>query len=979
MILRTLATMGPQHAYGLANRLQQVSEDALSLNQGTIYPALVRLEQHAWTSGSWGRTENNREAKYYTIRRIAARLRNLFRSHRAEEELAREVQSHLVLLADDFERRGMPPEEARLAAKRAYGSVEQAKQAHRDERSLLWVEHTMQDLRHAVRALAHSPGFTLVAVATIALGVGVNTTLFTAYNAVALKPLPVADANRVVRLERTFQSHFTGENQYAFSYPEYVSLRDHQNAFQSAIAASWPMQVLASEPNESPGSAVQLRPAQAQIVSGNYFGALGIYAMLGRVFGPGEDRTPGGNPVVVLSYAYWQRRYRSDPHAVGSVIRLNNTAFTVIGVAPREFTGTSINPQVPDLWAPVSMQQQLVPGQDWLRKPTDFEFQVLARLDPGIALKQAEGETNALVRQFGATYAWRDRTLSVVLQPTTFFGNSDDPRFRVGVGAVMVIFALVLLVACANVTNMLVARGAARQKEISVRLALGASRARVVRHLLTESLLLALGGGVAGLGLAAAAGKLLWVALDQMLVRQLGSDFVLSLNINPDGRVLTYALGLSLATGFIFGLSPALQFTKPNLNTSLKDESTSFGRGVARGRLRGVLIGGQVAVSMLLLSSAGLLIRGLARSQAAEPGFETHRVYLLRADYGDDPVKAAATFHRLADWLKTLPEVANVSYGTAPMMGTWTPPITIKRSGALEGSIQNRTLAGYASDNFLNTLGIGLLRGRNFALQETRTGAHVAVISAATARLFWPNEDPLGKRFKLDMHFDGKLTEFEVIGVAADLRFANLTRIDPARVYLAADPALTLPVFVSLRGDQRTALAGVWSGLRTFDQDMLASVSIWNVETMLVGPHRTLASALATLAAILALLALLLAGIGIYGVMAYVVSQRRQEIGIRIALGATAGRVLKRIALEGLRPVLIGLGVGLAGGAGLSLLLHHTLAFPGSIDFLYGVSFYDPFTFFAITIFLIAVSLVASLGPALKAIKVDPLVALRYE
>ncbi|HEX4757610.1 MAG TPA: ABC transporter permease [Terracidiphilus sp.] len=911
--------------------------------------------------------------------RVFARLWSLFRNHHAEEELAREVQSHLALLADEFERRGMRPEEAQLAAKRAYGSVEQAKQAHRDERSLLWVEHTLQDLRHAGRALAHHPGFTLIAMATIALGVGVNTTLFTAYNAVALKPLPVADASAVVRLRRTLESRSIGENQYAFSYPEYLNLREHQNAFQSVIAASWPVRVLASAPNENRGSAIQFRPAQAQLVSGNYFGALGINAILGRVFSPNDDHAPGANPVVVLSHAFWLRQYRGDPQVLGTIVRLGNTSFTIIGVAPPEFTGTSLNPQVPDLWAPASMQQQLVPGQDWLHKPIDFEFQVLARLDPAATLKRAQAQTDALVRQFGSTYVYRDRTLSVILERTTFFGNTNDPRFRAGVGAVMVLFALVLLVACANVTNMLVARGAARQKEISVRLALGASRARVIRHLLTESMLIAMGGGVAGLALAAASGKLLWIALDQILVRQLGSDFVLSLNLNPDARVLTYALGLSLATGFIFGLSPALQFTKPDLNTSLKDESTSFGRGVTRSRLRGLLIGGQVAVSMLLLSSAGLLIRGLARSQSADAGFETHRVYLLRADFGDDRVKAAAVFHRLTDYLRTLPEVENVSYGTAPMMGTWTPPISIKRPGAPEGSVQGRTLAGYASDNFLNTLGIGLLRGRNFTSQESASGAHVAVISISTARLFWPNEDPLGKHFQLDMHFDGKLTEFEIIGVVNDVRFANLTRIDPARVYLAADPALIHPVFLTFRGDQQIALAGMWTRLRAFDSDLLASVSIWNVDAMLLEPQRTLARALAILAGILALLALSLSGIGIYGVMAYVVSQRTQEIGLRIALGATASRVLQRIALEGLRPVLIGMVVGMAGGAGLSLLLHRTLAFPGSADFLYGVNFYDPLTFAAITIFLIVVSLIASLGPALKAIKVDPLVALRYE
>lgn len=911
--------------------------------------------------------------------RVLAKLHNLLRNKRADEDLAREVAAHLALLADEFERRGMTAHEARQAAKRAYGGVEQAKQAHRDERSLLWIEQTVQDLRHACRALTRSPGFTFTAIATIALGVGVNTTLFTAYNAVALRPLPVADAGRVVRLERILESGFLGENQYAFSYAEFVNLRDRQNVFQSVIAASWPLRVLVSAPGEDRESAIHLKPAQAQLVSGNYFLALGINAEIGRVFGTEEDGAPGGNPVVVLSHAYWERQYHGDPHAVGSVVRIGNNAFTIVGVTPREFTGTSLNPQVPDVWVPTSMQRQLVPGQDWLHKATDFEFQVLARLDAGIALKQAQAETDALVRQFSSTYITRDHTLSVVLQRTAFFGNTDDVRFRAGVGATMVIFALVLLVACVNVTNMLVARGAARQKEISVRLALGASRARVVRHLLTESMLLALGGGVAGLALAATASKLLWVALNQILVRQLGSDFVLSLNLNPDARVLTYALGLSIATGFIFGLSPALQFTKPDLNTSLKDESTSFGRSVTRSRLRGLLIGGQVAVSMLLLSSAGLLIRGLVRSQAAEPGFETHRVYLLRADYGDDPDKAAAVFHRMADWLKTLPEVASVSYGTAPMMGTWTPPIFIKKADALQGSSEARTLAGYASDNYLNTLGIALLRGRNFTPQESATGAHVAVISASTARLFWLNEDPLGKHFQLDMHFNGKLTEYEVIGIAKDVRFANLTRVDPARVYLATDPALIDPVFFSVRGDQQTSLAGVWGRLRNFDRDLLPSVSLWNVETMLLNPQRTLARALAMLAAILALLALTLAGIGIYGVMAYVVSQRTQEIGVRIALGATAERVIRGIAIAGLRPVLIGMVVGLAGGAELSLMLHRTLAFPGSIDFLYGVSFYDPLTFSAIIIFLLAVSLIASLGPALKAARVNPLVALRHE
>jgi hypothetical protein len=288
-------------------------------------------------------------------------------------------------------------------------------------------------------------------------------------------------------------------------------------------------------------------------------------------------------------------------------------------------------------------------------------------------------------------------------------------------------------------------------------------------------------------------------------------------------------------------------------------------------------------------------------------------------------------------------------------------------------------LASYASDDYLNTLGIGMLRGRNFTAHESQSGAHVAIISASTARLFWPNEDPLGKHFQLDLHFDGKRTEYEVIGIARDVRFANLTRIDPSHVYLAPDPAVILPIFFSVRGDQQTALAAVWGRLRAFDSDVVPSVSVWNVDSTLLNPQRTLARALATLAMILALLALSLAGIGIYGVMAYVVSQRTREIGVRIALGATAGRILRAIGIAGLTPVVIGMVAGLTGGAVLSLMLHRTLAFPGSIDFLYGISFYDPITFLAITVFLITVALAASLGPALKAIRVDPLVALRCE
>ncbi len=917
-----------------------------------------------------------------TLRRMIAKLRNLLRKRPAEEELAREIASHLALLEDDFRMRGMTPEDARRAARQAIGGVEQTKQSHRDERSILWLEQTGQDLRHACRTLARNPGFTFAAMITLALGIGVNTTLFTAYDAVALRPLPVANPGRVVRLERWLESGFLGDTQYAFSWPEYVYCRDHQDAFKDLVATSSPVHVLAAIPDiaqNAASHASQSKNMQGQLVSGNYFSAFGIDAGLGRTFGPDEDRAPGANPVIVLSHASWQREFHGDPQVVGRLVKINSTDYTIIGVAPKTFTGTSLLPQVPDFWVPASMQGQLAPGQDWLRQPTDFEFQVLGRLKPVVSLKQAAAETDGLIHQFSGTYISHDRTLRVTLQHTAFFGNTNDVRFEAGVAALMLIVAMVLFVACANVANMLLARGATRQREISVRLALGANRLRVIRQLITESILLSLAGGIAGLALSVLATKLIRTAVTQMLTAQLGGDFAFSLNLNPDARVFLYAFILSVVAGIVFGLSPALQFTKPDLATSLKDETTSFGRRVARSRFRSLLIVGQVAVSVLLLTCSGLLIRGLLRSQTADPGFATRRVYLLLAEYGDDPIKAASRFHRLVSRLGTVPELAGVAYGRGPMMGTWARPIQVKRRGAVEGILRDRTLGSYASDTYLGTLGITLLRGRDFTRQEAATGAHVAVISEGTARRFWPGEDPLGRRFQLDMHFNGKLTEFEVIGIARDVRFFSLTRLDPTHVYLATEPSMTYPIVLNVPNDPQAALGAVRTTVEEFDRNLLPSMSFWNTETMLVRPQRTLSKAMAIFATGLALLALSLAGIGIYGVMAYVVSQRTQEIGVRMALGATSRHIVKDVALQGLWPVASGLMIGLACGAGVSTVMHSTLAFPGSSDFLYGVRFYDPWTFLGISCFLAAVSVLASLIPAVKAINVDPMVALRYE
>jgi predicted permease len=879
-------------------------------------------------------------------------------------------------MEDEFQRRGMKPFEARLAARRAYGGIEQVKELHRDARSFIWIEQMLQDLRYACRNLARNPGFTVVVVLTLTLGIGVNATLFSAYNAVALKPLPVADPNEVMRLERWFQHGYRGDIQYAFSYPEYAYCRDHNDVFSGLVAASWPDQVLV----ETVGSTPALPPGMAavQLVSANYFSDLGITSQLGRTFMPDEDRVPGANAVTVISYTFWQRRLHGDRQVLGSNLKVNGTALTIIGIAPEKFTGTSTLPQVPDLWVPLSMQVQLIPGSDWRHQPENPQLQILARLNASTTVKHAQAEADSLIRQFASTFKPRDKTIATTLQRTAFFGNTDDIRFKAFTTALMMLVGSVLLVACVNVGNMLLARGAARHREIGMRLALGASRGRIIRQLLSESLLLALLGGIGGLLASIWTTKLLWISIQQIFTGLFPGSVVFHLDVSPDVRVFAYALALSLLTGILFGLSPALQFSRPDLALAVRDEGASLGWREGRSRMRGLLVTAQVAVSMMLLIGTGLLLRGLMRSQAVDPGFETQHVLLLSADFGSSLDKSVALERRLISQLQTLPGVKSAALGAIPLLATWTPPIVIQGRGASQTKPRARTLASYASDTYFNTLSIPLLRGRGFTPREAASSSHVAVISESTARRFWPGEDPLGKLFKLDLNFRDDFTQFQVVGVAKDIRFTNLTRIDPAHVYLPTGTKSFYSILVRAQGDPQVAMASIRVAVQALDRNLLPSLWLRTIEKGPLSLQKSLAQTYAIYAGILAFLALMLAAVGIYGVMAYLVNQRVAEIGVRMALGATAMNVLKVIVVQGLWPTFAGIGVGIMGAAALSWVLHTSLTFPGSSDFFYGVPFYDPPTFLGLAGFFAIVAIIASFAPAKRAIAVDPAVALRY-
>jgi predicted permease len=893
---------------------------------------------------------------------LFSRIAGVFGRRSAEREFDDEIAAHLDLLTEDYIRRGMSPTEARLAARRSFGGVAQVKETQRELRGLPQIEVLWADTRFSMRTLAKTPGFTLVAVLTLALGIGVSTTVFSAFNAVALKPLPVADPGSVVRLERWFESRSLGNGQYAFSYPEYLYFRDHCGAFAQLVASNWPFPVEAGE-----------QRFLAQTVSGNYFASLGIRAVLGRTFFADEDGAPGAHAVLVLSHAFWERQYHSDPFALGKTLRLNGVVFTILGVAPESFPGTAVPPEPIDFWAPIAMQTELTRGYDWRDDANNRQFVLLARLSTTASLKSAQAEAAVLMRQFAASHIERDRTAGLTLQRPTYLGNTEDPRFLAAVTKLMLVIGLVWLIACANLANMLLARAAARQREIAVRLALGANRGRIVRQLLTESTLLALAGGAAGLLVSAWTARLVWPEIQQGLLGRseglLGRSVSFPLfSLTPDLRVFAYTLVLALTTGIVFGLSPALQFTRPDITRGLKLEGSAFGARLTRPRFRSFLVLGQVAASMFLLATAGLLLRGLLRSYAAQPGFDARGVYLVYADFGSDPRQAAARQQRFYQRLQSLPELRNVAIGGAPMTGTWTPPIFTE-------STSGRTLASYASPDYFATLSIPLVRGRDFTAADRKHGTAVAVISERAARRLWPDEDPVGKRFKLDMNFRGKLAEFEVIGVAGDVRYANLSRIDPAHVYLNYDAADLEPILVKTGG----SLAAVRKAVLAADPDLARSAGVVRIEDGPLQVQRALAGTYAEFAALLAMLAVTLAGIGIYGVMSYLVNCRIKEIGVLMALGADAGHVLRSVILQGLRPVIAGSILGLLGAGVLSAVLHSSLSFPGSADLLYGLPWWDPITFGGVTIFLATIAVLASTVPARRALRVDPMVALRWE
>jgi predicted permease len=896
------------------------------------------------------------------LREFIVRLTGLFRRDRrpgdhpagSPDRIDAEIREHLLELEEAYRRQGLTQEAARREARLAFGNAALVREAYHAQRTLPGIESVLHDVRYAARLLRRQPGFTLTAVLTLTLGIGLNTALFTTIDAVMFRPLPVRDGERLVRFERWFASQRLGNGQYYFTEDEYQYIRDHRSLLADVLAASVPVAV----------DADAAEPVRLQTVSSNYFEALGAAPLAGRAFSSSDTGAALG---VVLSYPFWQRRFAGDPSIVGRAIRLNHATVTIAAVAPASFIGTGNPPEVPDVWAPMELSRTIV-----TIGPTRPRFQVLAYLAPGTGLTAVSAAVALLVAPMGDAFPSQDATTALTVERASFFGETNDHRFHQFVAALMTAVGLVLVIACANLANMLLARATGRHKEIAMRLALGASRRRIVRQLLTESLLLAVIGGAGGLLFSVWAVRVLWIGIAETIQLFLHGQSALLVSLTPDVRVFGYTFAVSVIAGVVFGLTPALRASKTDLISELKEEGTGAGRGVSRSWLRSVFVATQVAVSMALLLVAGLLLRGFDAARRAEPGYDIQRLYAVLFERPDDRAAAAALQAQVVQRLAGLPELAHVALvDRIPMAGTWTPPVGVRRQS---GRFAARTLASSVSAEYFPALGIRILRGRNFTRDEQ--GA-VAILSQRGAALLWPGEDPLGRTLTLDMDFRGTLKTFEVIGIAADVRTANLSRVDPSFVYLPVDRTGRDAVLVRIAGDPQTALTAIRNELRAIDADVAVRAELLSVADGPARLQRLSMTALTAVAATLAFVALALAVVGIYGVVSYLAAARRFEVGVRMALGARPIDALRLVVADSLRPVAFGAAVGLAGALALSAVVRSSLSFPGTPDVLFGVSAFDATSFLGATALLAAVALAASAGPLWRSTRVDPVIALR--
>ncbi|HVG21247.1 MAG TPA: ABC transporter permease [Blastocatellia bacterium] len=823
------------------------------------------------------------------------------------------------------------------------------------------METLLQDLRYGIRMLMKRPGVTAVAVVALALGIGANSAIFSVVNTVLLRALPYSDPDRLMMVKETNLPR--GEADVGVSTPDFREWRDRNQVFE-LMAAYAPRNFNISGGGEP-------ERVRGVVTSTDLFGLLGVNPAQGRTFRPEEEQF-GNHRVVVLSHGLWQRRFGADPGLVGQPITLNGEKFSVIGIMPAGF-------QFPDkkaaLWTPLAFAPD-----DSYNTRGNYWLNVIARLKPGVTKAQAQSDMKSVAERIESEFKENGGMGASVVS------LREDTVRNVESALVLLLTAVafVLLIACANVANLLLARSASRQKEIAIRTSLGANRSRVVRQLLTESLLLALAGGTLGLLLA------LWGV--DVLVSLSPEDLPRLNEIKIDSGVLIFTLGLSLLTSLIFGLAPALQTSKPDLNESLKEGSRGSTTGVGSRRVRGMLVVAEVAIALVVLICAGLMINSFMRLRNVSPGFKTDNILTLsialpESRYPDSHAeRSSAFFQELIGQVRALPgvEAAAVSSSIPFSGGGWGKLFSVE-GRPYPTSLEDMPVIQYRqlSNDYFQTMGIPVARGRAFNDQDTSESVRVAVINETLARRFFAEEDPIGKRVFMgppeEIMPPGLLPpgfrfqRYTVIGVVSDVKHDGLDQpVRPEAYTLHAqggdERTRTMYVAVRTNSDPSNLVAAVRSQVLNIDKDQ----PIANVMTM----EKRLSDSfsqqrfITLLLGVFAGVALILAGVGLYGVMSYSVTQRTHEIGIRMALGARASDVLRMVVSQGLRLTALGICIGLAGALLLTRLMR---------SLLFGVSATDPLTFAAISLLLTGVALVACFVPARRATKVDPMVALRYE
>jgi predicted permease len=928
------------------------------------------------------------------------RLLFYLRRDQFDRELEEEMRFHLEMKAEENLAASVSTEEARYAAQRQFGNQTLLQEVSRDMWVIRSIETLFQDLRYGIRLLIKHKGFTTVAALSLGLGIGANTAIFSLINAALLRTLPVPNPERLVFL--TVAGH-RGVSE-SFSYPLYEQFRDRTQSFSGVFASGGGsrLRMVVSEPM----GGGQTESVQAEKVSGNFFSALGVTAIRGRALTDDDDRPGSPRPVAVISYGYWQRRFGLDPAAVGKTIALNDVAFTIIGITPPGFFGFEVG-KSPDLWWPLQMTPQLYPGNQSLNQPGSEWLRLMGRLRPDRGQAQALAELEVIFQQALADRAqaraarlgsvWTDAerrdflNRRIALRSGSVGWTELRRQFRQPLLILMAVVGLVLLIACANVANLLLARAATRQKEITMRLALGASRLRLVRQLLTESALLAMIGGALGLIFA------YWSA--RLLLDYLPGHETLSLDLDLDARVLGFTMTVSLITGVLFGLAPALRATRLDLTSALKEQAGGARIGQSRLPLDKILVVSQVALSLFLLIGAGLFTRSLQNLKGLDMGFDRENVVLFSLDLGTgyDAARRTDLYRRLLERLETLPGTRTASLSSFGLLSNnnWSDKVIAQ--GYTPRPDEDLICYGQIiGSRFFETMSIPLLLGRDFGSEDDQPGEsnanrstvgsapeqanrraspaapqptrRVAIINQAMARDFFSNENPIGKRFSIIGQKDQPI---EIVGVVKDAKYRTLRERTPRIFYLPffqqpsnSDTTFALRTFIQPVGLAET--------IRRAAQEIDPKLQVIGMRMMNDVVDRTLTQErfVAQLAGFFSLFALLLAAIGLYGMMSYAVNRRISEIGIRIALGAQAGDVVRLVMRETMLLVAIGIVIGIGAAIAFTRLIS---------SLLFGLTPTDPLTIALASLLMIASATLAGFLPARRACRVDPMIALRYE